>query len=217
MHFSIKIIKLKKNLKCLVLVGTSWPWVVWPRWCEYHNLFLWSCGRPHKYVQALIILFHHVGIYNPVITTNEIQQSSRIVKWICNPQKWVYYYVLFPHRFADCHIFPHQSTWRSAPLSSCVWPYTDNACPHTAQLIRTLLKDFHWKQFKHPLYSPDLAPSDYHLFPRLKKERRQCFQTWKLILAVTNICIKLGEDFYCEGIEKLVTGYNKGFDKFGDK
>jgi len=31
--------------------------------------------------------------------------------------------------------------------------------------------------FAHPPYSPDLAPSDFHLFPELKKWLgRQCFQ-----------------------------------------
>jgi len=45
-----------------------------------------------------------------------------------------------------------------------------------AQLTRELTvehrkaADFWWEQFDHPPYSPDLAPSDYHLFPRLKKE-----------------------------------------------
>jgi len=30
----------------------------------------------------------------------------------------------------------------------------------------------------HPPYSPDLAPSDYHLFPELKKELNgQCFSS----------------------------------------
>ncbi len=45
----------------------------------------------------------------------------------------------------------------------------DNARPHSVQLIKTLLKDFHWEQFKHPLYSLDLVLSDYHLILRLKK------------------------------------------------
>ncbi len=54
----------------------------------------------------------------------------------------------------------------------------DSACPHTVQSIQTLLKDFHWEQFKQSPYSLDLMPSDYHLFPQLKKELDgQCFQT----------------------------------------
>ncbi len=44
------------------------------------------------------------------------------------------------------------------------------AYPHTEQLTQTLLKNFYWEQFEHPLYSPDLALSDYHFFRGFKKE-----------------------------------------------
>jgi histone-lysine N-methyltransferase SETMAR len=32
-----------------------------------------------------------------------------------------------------------------------------------------MLQEFGWEVFEHPAYSPDLAPSDFHLFPKLKK------------------------------------------------
>jgi hypothetical protein len=31
------------------------------------------------------------------------------------------------------------------------------------------LAEHHFKVLKHPAYSPDLAPSDYYLFPNLRK------------------------------------------------
>ena len=35
---------------------------------------------------------------------------------------------------------------------------------------QTLLHDeFHWDTFDHPTYSPDLAPSDFHLFLKMKE------------------------------------------------
>jgi transposase len=40
----------------------------------------------------------------------------------------------------------------------------DNAYPHTAVCIRALLEHLNWELFDHPPYSPDLAPSDCHLF-----------------------------------------------------
>jgi len=40
----------------------------------------------------------------------------------------------------------------------------DNARPHVAALIKTYLETFKWEVLPHPLYSPDIAPSDYHLF-----------------------------------------------------
>lgn len=40
----------------------------------------------------------------------------------------------------------------------------DNARPHTSLMTRKKLKDLNWEVLMHPAYSPDLAPSDYHLF-----------------------------------------------------
>lgn len=40
----------------------------------------------------------------------------------------------------------------------------DNAKPHVAKLITDTLKNFNWEVLPHPPYSPDIAPSDYHLF-----------------------------------------------------
>ncbi|KDR22070.1 hypothetical protein L798_02924, partial [Zootermopsis nevadensis] len=45
----------------------------------------------------------------------------------------------------------------------------DNARPHTARRTASLLQEFSWEVFNHPPYSPDLAPSDFHLFLHLKK------------------------------------------------
>ncbi|KAJ4435712.1 hypothetical protein ANN_18328 [Periplaneta americana] len=45
----------------------------------------------------------------------------------------------------------------------------DNARPHTARDIQNLISKFGWEQIDYPPYSPDLAPSDFHLFLHLKK------------------------------------------------
>ena len=44
----------------------------------------------------------------------------------------------------------------------------DNARPHVAKLTRQFLEERQWTTVPHPPYSPDLAPSDYHLFRALK-------------------------------------------------
>ena len=42
----------------------------------------------------------------------------------------------------------------------------DNARPHTAGHTQILIcEQFQWKIFEHPPYSPDLAPSDFFVFP----------------------------------------------------
>ena len=40
----------------------------------------------------------------------------------------------------------------------------DNAKPHTSLVTRQKLLELGWDVLSHPPYSPDLAPSDYHLF-----------------------------------------------------
>ncbi|XP_064462425.1 uncharacterized protein LOC135373045 [Ornithodoros turicata] len=44
----------------------------------------------------------------------------------------------------------------------------DNARPHTAHLTTRTLQELRWKLSPHPPYSPELAPSDFHLFGPLK-------------------------------------------------
>src|SRR5215510_6532798 len=44
----------------------------------------------------------------------------------------------------------------------------DNARPHTTACTNALIKLFNWEIFDHPPYTPDLAPSDYHLFTKMK-------------------------------------------------
>ncbi|KAG5324358.1 MOS1T transposase, partial [Pseudoatta argentina] len=40
----------------------------------------------------------------------------------------------------------------------------DNARPHVAKVVKTYLKRLKWEVLPHSPYSPDVAPSDYHLF-----------------------------------------------------
>jgi len=40
----------------------------------------------------------------------------------------------------------------------------DNARSHVAKLVKTYLETLKWEVLSHPPYSPDIAPSDYHLF-----------------------------------------------------
>ncbi|GFU00805.1 histone-lysine N-methyltransferase SETMAR [Trichonephila clavipes] len=46
--------------------------------------------------------------------------------------------------------------------------HQDNARPHTFVVTRQKLWKLGWEVLMHPPYSPDLAPSDYHLFLALQ-------------------------------------------------
>ena len=44
----------------------------------------------------------------------------------------------------------------------------DNARPHTSESTLKKIRDLGWTLLPHPSYSPDLAPSEYHLFGSLQ-------------------------------------------------
>ena len=45
----------------------------------------------------------------------------------------------------------------------------DNAPAHTTLSVREFLATKQITVFEHPAYSPDLAPSDFFLFPKIKE------------------------------------------------
>ena len=85
-------------------------------------------------------------------------------------------------------------------------PNSSSAVPglwsHTAQRSTHLLQEFGWEVFNHqPPYSPDLAPSDFHLFLHLKKflsGQRQRFQNDRevTVMSVTQWFQSQAADFY---------------------
>jgi histone-lysine N-methyltransferase SETMAR len=48
----------------------------------------------------------------------------------------------------------------------------DNATPHSSARTRDAIEHLGFSFLPHPPYSPDLAPSDFHLFPKLKEHLR---------------------------------------------
>jgi histone-lysine N-methyltransferase SETMAR len=58
---------------------------------------------------------------------------------------------------------------RRGMISKGVILHHDNAPAHTSKLIQEALHKHRFEILPHPPYSPDLAPCDFHLFPRIKK------------------------------------------------
>ena len=63
--------------------------------------------------------------------------------------------------------FWRKNAAESSPRGSCIWTTMPRA--HRALATQKTLAYMGFQCLDHPPYSPNLAPSDYHLFPELKK------------------------------------------------
>ena len=48
----------------------------------------------------------------------------------------------------------------------------DNASCHACNIVTKLLASYEWEVLSHPLYSQDVSPPDFDLFPRIKEPLR---------------------------------------------
>ena len=87
----------------------------------------------------------------------------------------------------------------------------DNAPAHTSPIATAKLFDSRYEILPHPPYPPDLAPSDYCLFPNMKiclGGKR--FSSNEEIIAATNEYFEgFDKNYFLESIKKLEYHYTK--------
>ncbi|UYV76765.1 hypothetical protein LAZ67_14001977 [Cordylochernes scorpioides] len=90
----------------------------------------------------------------------------------------------------------------------------DNARPHTAHQTTALIEEFGWELVSHPPYSPDVAPSDFHFFPKLKKNLggTQFHDDDELEEAVLGFLRGQAAEFFDSGLHKWVSMDRDGTD-----
>jgi len=82
----------------------------------------------------------------------------------------------------------------------------DNAPSHRALATQKKLAYLGFQCLDHPNYSPDLAPSDYHLFPGLKKQLKgRHFSSYAKVIAVAETWLdgQPSDFFFLSAIQKL--------------
>ena len=108
---------------------------------------------------------------------------------------------------------------RPALFISAQWHFhQDNAPLHNFILITYYLTKKGIKAVPHPPYSPDLAPCDFWLFPKLKGNLRGCCYetTEEMKEAVTKVIDTLTQEDFHEAFQKLFEWYNKCIAAGGD-
>ena len=94
----------------------------------------------------------------------------------------------------------------------------DNARPHVASATRQQLEELGWITLPHPPYSPDLAPSDYHLFSALKNFLRgQSFSDFSALEnSLENFFRQQPPEFWKRGIQSLPDRWKQVVDTCGE-
>jgi histone-lysine N-methyltransferase SETMAR len=89
--------------------------------------------------------------------------------------------------------------------------YQDNAPAHKSVLAMGNLRDLHYELLEHPSCSPDLAPSDFCLFPYLKifLAGQSFSSNQEAIAAVEGYFADLTKNHYRDGIMALEHCWNK--------
>ena len=88
----------------------------------------------------------------------------------------------------------------------------DNARPHIA------IQELDWEVLPHPPYSPDLAPSDFHLFRSLPNALRGVSfnNNEEVKMWLDEFFESKPTDFYCRGVEKLVKRWEEVVNSYGE-
>jgi histone-lysine N-methyltransferase SETMAR len=94
--------------------------------------------------------------------------------------------------------------------------HQDNAPAHKSILAMGKLRDLHYELLEHPPCSPDLAPSDFSLFPKLFVAGQRFSSNKEAIAAVERYFADLTKNHYRDGLLALEHRWNKCISRKGD-
>ena len=93
----------------------------------------------------------------------------------------------------------------------------DNARPHVAKMTLHKIAELQWEIMSHPPYSPDLSPTDFHLFLSLDNhmKNREFINEGDIKNEVNKFFLSKTKDFYKNGISKLLNRWEKVIESEG--
>ena len=94
----------------------------------------------------------------------------------------------------------------------------DNARPHTARTTVATMTDLHFECLPHPPYSPDRAPSDFHMFGPLEEAMggKKFRSDEEVRHAVHEWLCGLPKEFFSKGIYALCKHWRNSIERGGD-
>jgi histone-lysine N-methyltransferase SETMAR len=120
--------------------------------------------------------------------------------------------------FLKKHLCPAIKSKRCGLLSTGVLSQHDNAQPHTACSTVATIQDLSFECLPHPPYSPNLTPSDFHVFGPLKEAMGgKSFRSDEEVQQVVHEWVhSQPKDFYSRGIHALPKHWNTCMEHNGD-
>ncbi|BES95996.1 Hypothetical protein NTJ_08805 [Nesidiocoris tenuis] len=88
----------------------------------------------------------------------------------------------------------------------------DNSAAHKSKIVRSILERLKIEELDHPPYSPDLSPTDYHIFEKLKRDilrDRRHMGLGKLKSEIDEFFRNFGPEFYFDGLRQLVVKHRR--------
>jgi histone-lysine N-methyltransferase SETMAR len=94
----------------------------------------------------------------------------------------------------------------------------DNAKPHVAKKTTKKITELGWELLDHPPYSPDLSPSDFHLFRSLEHflSKNEFQNIVHLRRGLTTFFASKNREFWNRGIDLLPERWQKAVDSSGE-
>lgn len=163
------------------------------------------------------------SISPPTVAKANIHQKKLMccIWWDCRGP--IYWEILQPNQTVTADLYCDQLTRLDAKICELrpalynrkgVIFQHDNARPHVA--LRTKQK-LGYEVLSHPPYSPDLAPSDYHLFLSMQNFfNGKKFQNFEGVQkGLTDFLASKDTNFYTSGINNLVSRWKKVIESSG--
>jgi len=118
-----------------------------------------------------------------------------------------------------CKLHEALKSKRRGKLRRWVLLLHNNALAHTSAVATSAAAECGYELLPHPPYSPDLAPSDFCLFPLMKEHLSGThFSSGNDIIASVEVFLQRQDElFYKTGIQKMQARWNKCIEVGGDR